>query len=314
MASQGPRRELLCPLKPARVRAILTAAAGGESISRLIGLEGIRRTESGFAMAAVFEKLATYPRRKALAIANRSLADSDGCVRSWAVTTLRDFNYRFKEKMLASFGRDSDALVREEIVTVWAKRGGAKAINRLLGFLKDSDKFVRNAAAEAFCGLPTSRAIVPLSRLLKDRWDVVRCSAAEALGETGSRKAIPYLRKALRDPSPMVRSYVMTSLGKLGDRRSLSKLENINRNGIPSAKLSSAVALYLLGDRERLNEVASYLKSSDSILRCVAGNEIVWMVHRKDIPFARLLLKRAIRSTRDPGSRRNFRDSLRAIT
>ncbi|MBI3854843.1 MAG: HEAT repeat domain-containing protein [Planctomycetes bacterium] len=217
----------------------------------------------------------------------------------------------------AARGESISRLIRlagiHSVIRVWGERGGANSVPGLLKGLADSDRFVQNAAAEAFCGFSSSKAIVPLGRLLKDRWMVARCSAAEALGASGSRRAISHLRKALHDSNEVVRSYVVTSLGRLGDRSSIPDLENLNRTGSERERLSSAVALYLLGDRWRLEEVASFLKSGDYQIQCAAGNDLVWMLRRKDATRAIQLLRKAIREEPNRVRRKDFQVDLRNL-
>jgi hypothetical protein len=62
-----------------------------------------------------------------------------------------------------------------------------------------------------------------------------------------------------------------------------------------------------------MDEMATYLQSKDYTIQCAAGNELVWMVRKRDIPQARRLLLVAIRSETTAVRRGDFRQDLQRL-
>ncbi len=115
--------------------------------------------------------------------------------------------------LVSMYGKETDPLLRAEIVRTMRKFPSPEAISIAQGALKDSDSDVRVAACEALGRMGGQDAVVRLSEALRGDVDAdVRMAAARALGDTRDPSSMVALSTALDDKDPAMQYRAMASL------------------------------------------------------------------------------------------------------
>lgn len=115
--------------------------------------------------------------------------------------------------LVSMLGRESDPLLRAEIVRTMRKFPTPETMAAVQGTLKDNDADVRVAACEALGQMGGAQAVAGLSDALRSDVDAdVRIAAARALGDTRDSAALVALGTALEDSDPAMQYRAVASL------------------------------------------------------------------------------------------------------
>jgi HEAT repeat protein len=118
--------------------------------------------------------------------------------------------------MAAQLSKESDPLIRLEMVRAVGGFQSATATLILRAALKDADTDVRVVACKAWAKRRGPEAVQTLGEVLLSDADIdVRLAAARALGQTGDRGAVAALGKSLDDRDPTMQYYAVDSLRKI---------------------------------------------------------------------------------------------------
>jgi HEAT repeat protein len=115
--------------------------------------------------------------------------------------------------LVSMYGKETDPLLRAEIVRTMRKFPSPEAISVAQGAIKDSDADVRVAACEALGHMGGQDAVIRLSEALRGDVDAdVRMAAARALGGTRDPASVAALGTALDDKDPAMQYRAMAAL------------------------------------------------------------------------------------------------------
>jgi HEAT repeat protein len=127
-----------------------------------------------------------------------------------------DQRERISGELAASYGQESDAIVRQEIVRAVSACRTQAASSVLATALQDSIPEVRIAACEGWAEVGGPDAARHLAGALSGDVDFdVRLAAARALGTTGDPTAVAVLGSALEDRDPAMQFQAVQSLREL---------------------------------------------------------------------------------------------------
>jgi HEAT repeat protein len=131
-------------------------------------------------------------------------------------------------ELVEYLSKETDRLVRLELVGALGKLGDDRGLEVLLNALKDREAVVRREAATALSRYNSPAAFEALLTALRQNSEagdrLIRQFAAEALGQLADRRAVPALLEALKDEEGLVRAAAARSLGLLGDRAAIPAL------------------------------------------------------------------------------------------
>ena len=257
--------EALIPAIVAVLREDTEAALRAEAAKALAGWD-LAEVASALAHAL----LDVSPVREAAALALTELKDSrvgevlvpfvhhdDGFVRAAALRALRELRLPAAAAPALAALRDSDAIVRREVVGVlgWLKH--AASLPLLAGVaVEDTDAEVRRVATGAL-GLAApedAQSVLPaLCAALRDTAWAVREEAATTLGklrpeDTRDARAREALREAMADDYWQVRLRAARSLGRLHDAAALPVLIEALVHPAGNLRKEAAIALGEIGD------------------------------------------------------------------
>ena len=170
------------------------------------------------------------------------------------VTDQRDVRLHASEAIIS--GRSVSALpkliehrnhpnpeVREKIVQIIGRLGGAEHLPILMQAASDPEPQVKLAAVQALQQLKDRGAAENLIVSLTDSNSHVRAAACRALGEIGDTSTASKIVPLLRDESGYVRSAAAEALGKLGDRTAIQPLLQVLTGELFAEKSDAGVVI-----------------------------------------------------------------------
>lgn len=143
------------------------------------------------------------------------LDDERAVARRWAARDLADFPQACAP-LLHRLEKETDASVREVLMTSLTRIGTTEAVRGLIGCLRSEDAALRNAAIESIGELPEAAAVV-MDELLSDKDSDVRLFAANILATLPHPKAEDWLIALMaREPHVNVCAAIVDALLEVG--------------------------------------------------------------------------------------------------
>ncbi len=172
----------------------------------------------------------------------RSLDDASAEVRRWAARDLADCPGS-SAVLVARLARESDAAVREVILTTLTRLGDSTAVTGLVQCMRSEDAALRNEAIEAMKLLPD--AVAPIMReLLADPDSDMRIFAVNILESLKHPDVELWLREVIeRDPHINVCATAVDLLGEVGSSAALTSLQQLKARFADQAYIAFAADL-----------------------------------------------------------------------
>lgn len=136
-----------------------------------------------------------------------AIKEENAPIRNRMFFRLRDIGEPAVDPLIAAYGANSEAPVREYIIKTLGWLGGETAYGFVLEKLKDEQDNIRQKAAEALGTLDDKRAIPALIAALDDPAPNVRIASIVTLGVMEDKQAIEPLKKKLSDPDTRVAKF-----------------------------------------------------------------------------------------------------------
>jgi len=199
-------------------------------------------------------ELINVPRKEAIPLVAKALADSDLEVRLAAVIVAARIRMTEAGDLLVPWLTDPSPALREAACEFFAKVPESRLVKVLARSLGDSDPRVRVAAVRALGASASPDAVAPLLARLDDSNSKVRLGVARALARLGDKRAITPLVSKVQDEASEVRQAVVRTLGELGDPKASPALVIALRDSALEVRIE---ALSALGRLRAADSVAS---------------------------------------------------------
>ena len=172
----------------------------------------------------------------------RSLDDASAEVRRWAARDLVDCPGS-SAVLVARLPLETDAAVREVILTTLTRMGDSTAVAGLVQCMRSEDAALRNEAIEAMKLLPD--AVAPIMReLLADPDSDMRIFAVNILESLKHPDVELWLREVIeRDPHINVCATAVDLLGEVGSSAALTSLQQLKVRFADQAYIAFAADL-----------------------------------------------------------------------
>ena len=240
-------------VSPAQIKAAIDLLGSLDFPVRMNAARTVRRAESGVAVPALLEAVASH---------------RDSYVRFKALVVLSGFNDpRIKDAMIRSIADRNDRL-RAAAYSWFEHHPDPGMAPRLLSALaKEESEFVRPALTRTLAAYGTDAKVrETMTKLVMSGQDLFRAVVIEALGENKAAYALQPIMDVARLEGPLQDDAVL-AIGRIGDKKGLGVLADLQRIAPRNQQPSIAAAICLLG-----SNCGSHLGYLTETLKFAIGN------------------------------------------
>ena len=142
--------------------------------------------------------------------------------------------------LLATSTHHTNPEVRQHIIEIFGKIGGANEVAAVIGALGDPVDSVQLAAVTALCKLRQYVQADRLTEKLVHADPHVRAATARFFGELGEKRFANKIATLIFDENRYVRSAAVEALGKIGDRSAIGSLVDVLTRQTPGGESTGA--------------------------------------------------------------------------